>query len=375
MKSVGELLDAARASTGLADFGVDSFREGLERLVAALSAEAQLTAVGEQVLGQRLQMHLEQRLRVEDWYRRHPDIDEVDIVAPLFGVSLPRTGSTALSFLLAADPHARSLRAHESSRPADSIDPSIADKSRLVSARPPGARVFVPTGENPPAECQELMALDFRSQLFLAFARVPGYADWLLEADLTSTYAYEKRVLKLLQWRHPQVRWRLKAPSHLLYLEAIDRVFPDARFVMTHRDPAEVMLSVCTLYAEYVGKLSDHLDPHYIGALNLRQWSTGIARAMAFRANGHDDRFHDIHFRDVRDDPVAAVRRLYAWLDEPVSATFEQNMRDWWSANGDAREPSSYPEPAYFGLDMATVSGAFRDYTVQLGRWAGRAAR
>ncbi len=93
------MLDAARQTTGLSDFGDESFREGAERLVAALSNEANLNPLGVQLLEQRLTMHLEQRLRVEEWYRLHPEIDDEKIEAPLIGISLPRTGSTALSFL------------------------------------------------------------------------------------------------------------------------------------------------------------------------------------------------------------------------------------------------------------------------------------
>ncbi len=155
------------------------------------------------------------------------------------------------------------------------------------------------------------MALNFCSQAFLAFAQIPQYAQWLLHADLVPTYQYEKRVLKLLQWRNPRVRWRLKAPTHLLYLDAINTVFPDARFVMTHRDPVHVMRSVCGLYAEYIGKLTDTLDPHYIGALNVEQWSIGMERALEFRAAGHSHRFYDIDFSSMQRDPIGAVRGLY----------------------------------------------------------------
>ena len=78
-------------------------------------------------------------------------------------------------------------------------------------------------------ECQELMALDFKSQMFLAYAYLPSYSDWFLyDADLTSTYEYERRALQLLQWGTPTLPWRLKCPTHLLFLDALDRSFPDA---------------------------------------------------------------------------------------------------------------------------------------------------
>jgi Sulfotransferase family len=115
--SVGELMSTATARTGLDDFGDDSFREGLEILVRALGDEARLNARGEGFVYHRIGLHLAQRLQVEDWYRRHPEIDDEPVTAPLFGLGLPRTGSTALSFLLARDPDVRYLRSWEAAQP------------------------------------------------------------------------------------------------------------------------------------------------------------------------------------------------------------------------------------------------------------------
>ena len=102
-----DLLAAARRRTGFDDFGEDSFREGLEVLVRAIGDEARLNAVGEGFLYPGVVGHLVQRLQIEDWYRRHPEIHDVPLVAPLIGLGLPRTGSTALTSLVAQDPRAR----------------------------------------------------------------------------------------------------------------------------------------------------------------------------------------------------------------------------------------------------------------------------
>src|SRR6516225_890264 len=112
-----ELIAAAVAETGLDDFGDDSFREGLELLVRALRDEARLNAAGEGYLYPRITGYLSQRLQVEDWYRRHPEIGEERVAGPLIGLSLPRTGSTALSFLLAQDSNIRYLHMWESATP------------------------------------------------------------------------------------------------------------------------------------------------------------------------------------------------------------------------------------------------------------------
>ena len=373
MTTSTELMAQATAATGLDDFGDDSFREGLDVLTAALSGEARLNGAGEGFLYPRLVGHLEQRLQVEDWYRRHPEIDEIEIVAPLFGLGLPRTGSTALSFLLAQDPAVRYLRQWESGQPCP--PPSTVegpDPRRGTVTIEAGTRSHVPAGIDGPFECLELMSLDFKSQIFQAFAQIPSYSAWLVDADHDPTYAYERRVLKLLQWGEPTRSWRLKSPTHILFLDHLDRAFPDARFVMTHRDPADVMLSVSEVYADLVGGFTDHLDRVYLGQLNVDQWSLGMQRTLSFRDAGHDDRFHDIDFRTMQADPIGEVRRLYAWLGEPVSDVFEERMRDWWATNAENREVHERSDPADFGLDPDALRPRFADYVARAATWTAR---
>lgn len=374
VESHKELAELAKAQAGLEDFGDDSFREGLEILVRALNEEARLNGLGERVLRERILLYLQQRLQVEDWYRRHPEIDEEVIHAPLFGVSLPRTGSSALSFLLASDPGVRYLRVWESARPCpppstvEGPDPRRGVSAGGLDESLKGGR-RTPTGIDGAMECQDLMALDFKSQIFQALARIPSYSDWLLEADHTSTYLYEKRVLKLLQWGEPARPWRLKAPTHMLYLDALDNAFPDAKFVMTHRDPSDVMLSVATVYADIMEKFTDHSDYPYMGELNVRCWSEAMRRTIAFRGKGNDARFHDIHFRAMQRDPIGEVSGLYRWLGQEVSAEFADAMRTFWEDNS-ARERMTKPDPSKFGLDIGAVRQHFADYLAHMERWA-----
>ena len=86
MRPQDELLAEAQEQTGLDDFGDDAFREGLERLVRSLRTEATLNDLGEVVLPQLIVNLLSQRLQIEDWYRRHPEIDDEPVVDPLIGL-------------------------------------------------------------------------------------------------------------------------------------------------------------------------------------------------------------------------------------------------------------------------------------------------
>jgi len=383
MQTVDELLAAAEAATGLHDFGDDSFRDGLERLVTALREEATLSAIGQHAMPALLVNLLSQRLQIEDWYRRHPEIDDEPIDAPLIVLGLPRTGSTALSFLLAEDPAARSLRLFEGTAPCPppstvvGPDPRIAQAEANMQAQAqimPRMASLVPSSPTGPYECQDLMGLDFKSHYFLAFAHVPSYARWLLhEADLRSTYRYERRALKLLQWGEPARRpWRLKCPSHLLFLPQLDAAFPDARFVMTHRDPTDVMVSVADVFAEVSKLMSEDVDLHAIGRLNVEHWTVGMERALAFRDAGNDHRFHDMHFRAVQEDPIGEVRRLYAWLGEPVSDAFEQGMTRWWREHAESRAANVHPDPTAFGLDLERVRPSFAKYVERMEQWTAR---
>jgi hypothetical protein len=358
-----DLMAAAIRETGLEDFGDESFRQGLEILVRSLRDEAHLNATGEAVIYPRLVSHLVNRLQIEDWYGRHPDIDDVQIVQPLIGLSLPRTGSTALSFLLAQDSQVRFLRQWESSQPCPPPSTVEGPDPRIqVTVQQVGTKDHVPSDVNGPMECLDLMALDFKTQMYHAFARIPTYAAWVTDADLTSTYLYERRVLKLLQWGEPLRPWRLKTPAHMLWIDHLVHAFPDARFVMTHRDPTDVLLSVMDVYADIGATFTDQLDRHYIGRLNVEQWLTGIQRVMAFRDNGADGRFYDIDFRAMRSDPIGEVRGLYDWLGEPLTGEFESRMRQWWEANAANREPSTRSDPATYGVDLEAVRPLFADY-------------
>src|SRR5262249_17339882 len=169
-----------------------------------------------------------------------------------------------------------------------------------------------------------------------------------------------------------RARWRLKNPVHLLYLPQLDSVFPDARFVMTHRDPSDVMVSVADTYAEVSSMFSDDVDLHYLGALNVEHWSVGMARALAFRDAGNASRFFDMDFRAVQRDPIGEVRRLYAWLGEPVGEAFELGMKRWWKENAESRAANVHPDPATFGLDLDRIRPLFAGYVTRTAQWTTR---
>jgi hypothetical protein len=382
MGRVTELLARARAASSLENFGEDSFREGLERLVASADTEAQLSERGAAAFDMQLVDLLSWRLQIEHWYRLHPEIDEQEIVAPLIGLGLPRTGSTALSCLLAEDPAARSIRAWEARFPCpppetatELTDPRIERAQQAMQQRNqmfPRMKTMVPSSATSPTECQTFMAYDFKSQLFLPFAQVPSYAEWFIhEADLVPTYRYVKRVLKLLQWRCPPTRWRLKSPTHTLFIDALVKVFPDARFWMTHRDIAAVIPSVADLYFEMTRAFSDHVDKAFLGRLNVDMWELGLRRLIAFRDGGNRDareggenhRFFDIQFAPFQRDPFPILEQLYRFIGEELSAEAQARMQSWRQNTPRDKHGAHSYDASDFGIDPSRLRQQFRFYS------------
>lgn len=368
-----ELIDAACNRTGLADLGVDTWQEGLAVLLRSAEKDAALTPMGQEVLADQLIGILADRLEVESWHRRHPEISDQQITAPLFGLGLPRTGSTALSFLLALDPARRSLRSWEAQQPCpppetatEHTDPRIAATQAGIDMQHqlfPDFVGMLPASATGPQECLLLLALDFRSMLFEGMARIPTYSDWLFAGDMEPAYHYHRRVLQLLQWRCPPTSWWLKTPSHMHAIVELDRVYPDARFVMTHRDITSVIPSVAAVMSALSASLTDEPDPGYLGRHNADVWETALRRLIAFRDAGNEDRFFDISFADMQSDPIGCIGRLYAWLGEELSIEAEAKMAAWWDENSKERHGAHRYRPQDFGIDVDELRDRFSFYT------------
>lgn len=370
---IDRLVDSACERAGSDDLGDDTWRDGLDVLVRSLNTEATLNETGVSALTEQIVGYLVNRLDVERWYARHPEIDEQEIVAPLFGLGLPRTGSTALSFLLAQDPSRRTLRNWEASAPCpppetatEHTDARIAKAQAIIdftNAMFPDFVGMLPTSATGPQECLLLMALDFRSQVFEGMARVPTYSSWLLHCDMQPAYRYHRRVLKLLQWRCPPERWWLKTPAHMHSIDALNAVYPDARFVMTHRDVGKVLPSVCAVYDALSRILSERPAPLAIGAHNVEVWRCALERLIDFRDRGNEHRFHDLAFEAVQRDPMGQVVKLYAELGDHLSDEAHRRMQAWWTESSKQRTgPQSY-RPETFGLDVAAIREQFAFYS------------
>jgi Sulfotransferase family len=373
------LLEAACRQAALQDFGDGEFRAALRVLLQDYETEAHLTLLGRFVARRDTVSLLAHRLQIQEDRRRHPAIGDERIDRPLVIMGLPRTGSTLLHHLLAQDPANRVAQAWEVMAPSPppegedhTADPRIdqvARDLRWLDRLAPAFKTIHPLGARLPLECMAIMSHSFLSQRFHTMYRVPNYQAWLGRQDLRPAYHFHRRFLQHLQYRRPGRRWILKAPSHAHGVDALCETYPDAVVVQTHRDPVAVLSSVASLTAVLRGAFSDHVDLSEIGSEVAQHWSDGLERLFHSRADRGfgSERFFDVHYRELVEDPLATVRRLYANFDLPVSAAAEARMRQHLAENPKDKYGSHAYSLATFGLDPDDLRHRFKAYTEYFG--------
>lgn len=379
--SVDALVARACEEAGLSDFGPFAWRDGLEALFDAAAAEADLSEVGLGVFASWVHRRLVNRLRVIDWAARNPELREARVARPLVVLGMLRTGTTLLCELLAKDPANRPLMKWEGlssvpppERATFSSDPRIAKAIGEVEFQyrmvPKLRAVHYEPGDGP-TECVALLTQSFRAQDFFGLLRVPSFVAWYRGCDFRPAYDYHRLSLQLLQSRAPG-RWSLKAPGHLHALDALLAVYPDARLVVTHRDPQRVVPSAASLSAtSRPDSLVLHPDragmARYFGRLWLDELGLMTDRLLDFRARRPEVAFADLHYRDLMRDPIEAVRRTYARFDETLSAEAEAAMRAHLAASPQGRYGAHAYRPADFGLEPGLVRERFARYVERFG--------
>jgi hypothetical protein len=373
------LLAQARQLTGLEDFGDPDFRVGLDVLAASMD-EADFDDFGTMASEGTVLGLLCNRLAVEAWYGANPQIADERIERPIFTIGLSRTGTTALSHLLSADPGNRSLLNWEGSQPVPPPSPetyrtdprflkAMEDPFGALGERNPEFRTAHHDPPDMPVECLVVMAQHFVSLSLPTMMFLPSYQRWVIDADHAGAYAWHERVLKLLQSGGVRGRWQLKSPHHPLALDDLIARYPDARFIVTHRDPAVVVASTISLVRILQSTFTgvDHLDS--IRPLFTDMLVTMCERTMAARDRYGDDRFVDVAYRDLVTDPVGAVRRLYADLGEELTPEAEAAM----AAHTQEHRQNRFGRHSYtfegLGLSRGAINERFATYQERFGQY------
>ncbi len=326
-----ELLDTARRSTDLDDFGGDAWQTPYRVLLDALEDESHLHLAGRLLTRAEVLRTLRNRLQLAELWRSRPEILDESVDPPVFVVGSPRSGTSILHELLALDPNHRAPALWEMQHPVEALEgsalrsPADAVATWWHDLQPEYEAMHANSGDLP-NECIYITAHEFLSDHWGGCHNAPSYDQFLAKADQRPAYRYHRRFLQTLQQRGRGERWLLKAPSHLFQLPALFDVYPEARIVHTHRDPLKTIPSVLSLMGTLKWMRCESADPVAAAERTAAGYAFIYRREIDQRASGElpDDQFVDLRYADLIADPAGALERVY----HALGWTFTSGYRD-----------------------------------------------
>jgi hypothetical protein len=367
------LLAKAMERAGLDDFGDTSFLEAFRVLLQAYKTEAEFNFIGQICVHNDTVRTLANRLRLVADRRLHPAIAGEVIRRPLFITGLPRSGTTFLHALLAQDPDHRAPQVWEVMHPSPPPEAASYGRDRRITTTArelkwidilmPDFKTVHLIDARLPQECIAITNHDFRSYTFESMYHVPSYRAWHDLQDKRPEYEFHRRFLQHLQWRCPGKRWVLKAPSHLLALDGLLQVYPDAGIILTHRDPLKVLPS-CASFTEVLRwAFSDCVDKVSLAQEVRQRWEEGAGLAVQYRQMpGLQKQIFDVRYPELVRDPLSTVQRLYAHFDLELTPAAESAMQQFLRANPRNKGGVHRYSLEEFGLNPAEERRRFQFY-------------
>lgn len=378
--SADELLDEARESTGLSDFGEPGWEDAFRVLVGSIDAEVDLHTLGRLMTRADMLRALRNRLLVTEACRAEPTIRHEMIAAPLLIAGQGRTGTSILFELLALDPANRAPLAWEAASPVAPPLGTLAEgiaRERIAetvnefwSDVQPAIRAAHEHRWDLPVECIRFMDAEFSSDWWAMLYAAWGWLKWRAQHPTDAPYRWHRRVLQLLQYGSGDTRrWLLKSPAHLGSLDRLLRQYPDLRIIHTHRDPLRSVPSTVSLSTLMRSSRANGVDAHLLGQMVVMGYGGMLQKVIEEREGGviPPRQITDVHFQDLMRDPVGTVEKAYAALELPFSAGFADAIRHYLANKPRDHFGKHRYAAADYGLSDASLRESFRFYTDHYG--------
>ena len=368
-----QLIESAMASTGLDDFGDfegGAWRDDYAVLMRSLDEEAQMHAAGRLVTRTEILQTLRNRLQLAELWKRRPELLATEIDSPVFIVGSPRSGTSILHELMAADPSTRSPAMWEMQHPVAAVEgdderAELCDRvTQFWHDLQPEYETMHANSGYLPNECIFITAHEFLSDHWGGNHVAPSYSAHLAAEDQHRAYRFHRRFLATLQAARTERRWLLKAPSHLFQLPTLFDVYPDARIVRTHRDPLKTLASSINLMGTLKWMRCSNVDMSEAAELLPLGYAYIFRKEIDQRADGTlpDDRFIDVQFRDLVRSPMETVAGVYERLGWELSDETRRRVAEYAHAKPkDSRGAHRYSLEST-GLDAATERDRFAFY-------------
>lgn len=369
-----EYIERAAKQTGLHDSLHPSVEQALSRLLESVYQEAKLNFFG------RLSFHfdtmrlLSNLLWLTETRKRTPEIGRENIREPIFITGLPRTASTFLHTLFMLDPANRAPRVWEVAYPraceshdqtANVWEGRVRRELASLDLLEPDFRNVHPIGANSPQECTEILSNIFESLRFDSTYDVPTYRKWVDAQPAGEAYAFHREFLQFLQYKHGSHRWVLKSPDHVFAVDGIRFAYPDAKIIVTHRDPSQVIPSVAAQTMVLHGLFSDAARLKEIFQKVHCRWIKGSQQIMKMTNDKGQDpsRITHVFYRDLVANPLRVVKKLYDSLGLVLSDEAKERMRRYLSNAQTGRYRGNRYQKAVSEIkSKESLRTSFKDY-------------
>ena len=368
--AIEHLHNDAKSQTGLDDFGSLDYLTGLEVLLKAYDSSAQFSELGKQITYGTILNCLKGRLYFQAATKNFPDYAETKIENPIFIIGLPRSGTTFLHRLLCQHPSNQGLENWLGSFPQPrpprskwSANPRYLEVEKsleMYHEMNPEIKNIHEMAADKVDECRLILMHCFENVTFQSNATIPDYQDWLYSVNFSSTYEYFYRSLQIIGFNDREKRWVLKDPSHMWSIDYLFKQFPDATVIQIHRDPVEVIPSVCSLVMSAKSMSEPLTSPNELGVQQLEQWAHVLDKTIEFRKR-YSSNFIDIFYNEILDDSIGILKKIYSHLGEDINHSVIEEIKNLSKVQLNKNSNHKYSLGEY-GLKNTSVNERFSEY-------------
>ena len=369
-----QLHDLVAKEVGSTDFGGEDYLPGLQVLLQSMDFDPHFSERGRRYAWGTVVGVLKGRAQAVRSMAEHAGFDRQAILSPVVITGVPRTGTTALHKLMAVDQRFQGLQTWllDSPMPRPPADrwtdyPAFHKTAAILEARyaaAPAKRAAHNMVAEEVDECCLVLRQSFVSNLWSCGWSAPTYDAWRQCQSEAAAYQYYYRCMQLIGSAEPEKRWLVKNPGHIENLDLLFAIFPAARVIQTHRDPAKAVPSLCALLMQLhpvmeVGRTE--LRAHIMLARETAKWASAVHKAEQVRVR-YPGQVLDVIHGDFHRDPVGVIRRIYGFIGMALTEQALADMAQRIAEKPELQHGVHRYDVADFGLTEDDVRARFGDY-------------
>jgi hypothetical protein len=324
--ALDQLHEVVSAELGTDDFGPTDYLPGLTVLLQSMDYDPHFTEQGRRIAWGMVVGVLRGRAQAIRSMKDNSGFDAKPILSPVVITGVPRTGTTALHRLMAVDPRFQGLQTWllDAPMPRPPVEtwgdhPEFKKSVAMLEARyaaAPQKRAAHNVIAEEVHECCMVLRQSFVSNLWSCSHSAATYDAWWQDQSEAPAYSHYYKCVQLIGSNEPEKRWLLKNPGHIETLDLLFAVFPDARVIQTHRDPAKAVPSLVSLLMQMHREMEEGRQEqraHIMLRREVAKWASAVEKCDAVRER-HPGQVLDVVHAEFHADPMGVLDKIYGFI-------------------------------------------------------------